>query len=88
MHAQWPCEALLEKQGQVELGLHQMASLYTPIYPIACRLLATNQGILVYIFLPHFRMSIQTLWYEVLIYLVSFLHERKLILCICCPSFF
>ena len=42
MHAQWPREAPLEKQGQVKLGLHQMASSYTPIYPIACHLLVTS----------------------------------------------
>ena len=29
-------QALLERQGQAELGLYQMASSYTPIYPIAC----------------------------------------------------
>ena len=29
-------QALLERQGQAELGLHQMASSYTPIYPITC----------------------------------------------------
>ena len=28
-------QALLEKQGQAKLGLDQMASSYTPIYPIA-----------------------------------------------------
>ena len=28
--------ALLERQGQAELGLYQMASSYTTIYPIAC----------------------------------------------------
>ena len=27
-------QALLDKQGQPKLGLHQMASSYTPIYPI------------------------------------------------------
>ena len=31
-----PHEVLLEKQGQAELVLNQMASSYTPIYPIAC----------------------------------------------------
>ena len=36
MHAQWPCQALSEKQSQAELGLHQRASSYTTIYPIAC----------------------------------------------------
>ena len=35
MHAQWPRQALLEKT-KAELGLHQMASSYTPIYPAAC----------------------------------------------------
>ena len=29
-------QALLERQGQAELGLYQMASSYSPIYPIAC----------------------------------------------------
>ena len=29
-------QALLERQGQDELGLHQMSSSYTPIYAIAC----------------------------------------------------
>ena len=29
-------QALLERQGQAELGLHKMASSYTPIYPITC----------------------------------------------------
>ena len=38
MCAQWPCQALLEKQSQAGLSLHQMASSYTPVYPIACRL--------------------------------------------------
>ena len=38
MHAQWPRQALLEKQGQAELDLRQMASSYTPVYPIACHL--------------------------------------------------
>ena len=31
-----PRQALLEKQGQAELVLNQMASSYTPMYPIAC----------------------------------------------------
>ena len=31
-------QALLENQGQAELGLYQMASSYTPEYPIACHL--------------------------------------------------
>ena len=35
MHAQGPRQVLLEKQGQDELSLHQMASSYSPIYPIA-----------------------------------------------------
>ena len=30
-------QALLERPGQGELGLHQMASSYTPAYPITCR---------------------------------------------------
>ena len=38
MHDQWPRQALLEKQGQVKLVLHQMASSYTPLCPIACHL--------------------------------------------------
>ena len=38
MHARWPCQALLGKQRQAKLGLHQMASSCTPIYPIACQL--------------------------------------------------
>ena len=29
-------QALLERQGQAKLGLHRMASSYTPIYPITC----------------------------------------------------
>ena len=29
-------QAILEKQSQAELGLHQMTSSYTPIYPITC----------------------------------------------------
>ena len=29
-------QALLERQGQAELDLHQIASSYSPIYPIAC----------------------------------------------------
>ena len=33
---QWLCQALLEKQSQAELSLHQMASSYNPIYPMAC----------------------------------------------------
>ena len=33
-----PCQALLEKQGQVELVLNQIASSHTPIYPITCHL--------------------------------------------------
>uniref|UniRef100_A0A8C4LYH9 Protein farnesyltransferase/geranylgeranyltransferase type-1 subunit alpha n=2 Tax=Equus TaxID=9789 RepID=A0A8C4LYH9_EQUAS len=36
VHAQRPRQALLEKQSQAKLGLHQMASLHMPIYPIAC----------------------------------------------------
>ena len=36
MHAQRACQALLGKQSQVKLGLHQMAFSYTPIYLIAC----------------------------------------------------
>ena len=36
MHAQRPGLALLEKQSQAELDLHQMASSNTPVYPIAC----------------------------------------------------
>ena len=36
MHAQQPCQAPLEKEGQAELGLHHMAFSYTPIYPVAC----------------------------------------------------
>ena len=35
MHAQQPRQALLEKQGQAQLGLYGMASSYTPIYPTA-----------------------------------------------------
>ena len=31
-----PRPALLDKDGQAELGLTQMASSYTPIYPITC----------------------------------------------------
>ena len=38
----WPRQALLEKQVQVELVLHQMASSYTPIYPIAFLLFVTS----------------------------------------------
>ena len=38
MHTQWLCQALLDKQSQAELGLHQMASSHIPIYPIACHL--------------------------------------------------
>ena len=38
MHAQQPHQALLENQGQAELVLHQMASSYAPIFPIACHL--------------------------------------------------
>ena len=34
MHVQRPCQALLEKQSQIELVLHQMASSYTPTHPI------------------------------------------------------
>ena len=29
-------QALLKRQGQAELGLHQTASSYSPIYAIAC----------------------------------------------------
>ena len=29
-------QALLERQGQAELGLYQRASSYSPIYAIAC----------------------------------------------------
>ena len=39
MHAQWQCQALLEKQSQAALVLPQMASSYTPVHPIACYLL-------------------------------------------------
>ena len=35
MRAQRPSQALLEKQSQAKLGLYQMASSYTPVYPIA-----------------------------------------------------
>ena len=37
-------QALLERQGQAELGLHQMASSYTPIYPIACHFYLSQEG--------------------------------------------
>ena len=33
-----PRQGLLEKQGQAELVLHQMASSYTPVCPIVCHL--------------------------------------------------
>ena len=36
MHAQWPCQTLLEKQSQAKLGLHKMAPSCTPVYPVAC----------------------------------------------------
>ena len=36
-----PPQALLEKQGQAELVLTQMASSYSPIYHIACHLFIT-----------------------------------------------
>ena len=32
-----------KKQSQVKLGLHQMASSYTPIYPIACHFYLSPQ---------------------------------------------
>ena len=35
MHVQQLCQALLKEQDQSELVLHQMASSYTPIYPVA-----------------------------------------------------
>ena len=41
MHAQQPHQALLEKQGQAELVLHQMASSYILIYRIVCHLFIT-----------------------------------------------
>lgn len=31
-----PRQTFLEEQGQAELVLKRMASLYTPLYPIAC----------------------------------------------------
>ena len=43
-----PHQALLEKQGQVELVLNQMASSYTPIYPIAFHLFSTIKMSLIY----------------------------------------
>ena len=49
MHAQRLGQALLERQGQAELGLHQMASSYIPIYPITCHFylsVSTNQNLL------------------------------------------
>ena len=37
MHAQWPQSGPFgKKKSQAELVLHQMASSYTPVYPIAC----------------------------------------------------
>ena len=38
-----PCQTLLEKQGQAKLVLHQMASSYAPIYPIAFHLFITDE---------------------------------------------
>ena len=38
MHAQRPRQALLQKQDQTKLGLHQTPFSYTPIYPISCHL--------------------------------------------------
>ena len=46
MPAQWPCQALLEKQSQAKLGLHQMASSYAPIYPIACHFYLSRESAL------------------------------------------
>ena len=48
MHAQCPCQALLEKQGQAELVLCQITSSYPPVDPIACHLLI-NTNILTFI---------------------------------------
>ena len=36
-----PCQGFPEKQGQAELVLNQMASSYTPVYPIAFHLFNT-----------------------------------------------
>ena len=38
-----PRQALLEKQRQAKLVLQQMASLYTPTYPIASLLCITSE---------------------------------------------
>ena len=47
MHVQGPHQALLEKQDQAELGLHQMASSYTPIsycLPFVCQNYVTERS--------------------------------------------
>ena len=41
---QQQCQALLEKQSQAELGLHQMVSSVTPVCPIACHFYLSIQN--------------------------------------------
>lgn len=41
-----PCQALLVKQGEAELVLTQMASSYTPVYPICLSFIYHKIGVL------------------------------------------
>ena len=43
-HSQVP----LEKKSQAKLGLYQMASSYTPVYPIACHFYLSEVKVVVY----------------------------------------
>ena len=44
-------QALLKRQGKAELGLHKMASSYTPVYPITCHFYLSPNKYMSYFFL-------------------------------------